>query len=459
MTKNEIRNTLLRLEGELSAGKNALSDACSINDYAELVFADKSANEIWSNALQTALLEHEIVTLPKKETPYYIDNTIVIPSNRMILADREAVIKATPDMDVIMLRNSSTADGTSFPVSNLHKDSNIHIEGGVWEESRTSRAGYGVSGKYDKERSFFGVSACMFFNNIENLTIKNAVFRHCAGFAVQTGDNKNAHFENICFDECFADGLHINGGCENIIVRNIYGKVGDDIVAFNMYDWQNSSVDFGPSKNILCENVTLSSDGAYKAIRIEPGTYYYADGSSVDCSIENAVFKNIRGIKTFKLYYQTPSYRIDEAPEKGDVGSADNIYFEDIEVFLDAPIDNFGVYQAKDIQKGTFAGFELGSKIGCLYFENIKIKLDRNEYPTAYFLCIGPKTNRGGNGIHETFDPGLSSYVKELYLKDICINGERMNDPSEYIKEISFDDIYGDGTAVGKGTIEKIIYQ
>ena len=41
---------------------------------------------------------------------------------------------------------------------------------------------------------------------------------------------------------------------------------------------------------------------------------------------------NFTGVNVFKIYYQTPAYNASENPEKGDVGSGNNIYFEDIEL-------------------------------------------------------------------------------------------------------------------------------
>ena len=110
-----------------------LSDKTVITEYASLVRYDGD-NELWSDALQAAVNEHEIVVIPAREKPYYMDKQIVIPSNRRIEATG-ATIKQTPDCLVLMLRNSSTADGTHAPISGVKKDSNISINGGKWEES------------------------------------------------------------------------------------------------------------------------------------------------------------------------------------------------------------------------------------------------------------------------------------------------------------------------------------
>ena len=56
----------------------------------------------------------------------------------------------------------------------------------------------------------------------------------------------------------------------------------------------------------------------------------------------------------------------------------------------------------------------------------------------------------------EVFDPGVSSLVENLYLKNIRINGQQILNPENYIREIIFNDLYGDGDAIGAGEIKQI---
>lgn len=354
-----------------------------------------------------------------------------------------------------MLRNEHTQDGTHFPIESGNEDCNISIDGGFWGEEKSYRLGYGDSGMYDENRSFFGVSTCMLFNNIIGLTLTNMVFVQTAGFSVQTGNAKNVIFKNIHFENCFADGLHINGNTENLIIQNISGQVGDDIVALNMYDWQNSSVNWGPLKNALVENIDLSPNSRYKAFRIQPGIYYYDNGSQVDCSINNVIIKNVKGINTFKLYYQTPMYKIGTTPEKGDTGSGDNIFFENIDIDLYEPIDPLSEYLNSDPIRGAFAAFEIGANIGNLSLSNINITLHREIYPLSYFLRIGPKSCIIENNI-EVFDPYVNSQLKNLTLKNIIVNNKQIADPSEYIHITDFKNINRDGNSTARGIINNI---
>jgi len=456
MQKEEILQKLIEVEARLKAGLPSEEEYVNVARYRYLVRKDEAGRQIWTEAIQTALWEQRAVYLPERREPYYVDGTIEIPSGRHIKADPQAVIRQPEGVRVLMFRNVNTVDGTHLPPAREGRDCDISIIGGRWEESHTMRAGYGRSGMYDEERSFYGVSACMLFNHIERLVLRDMIFVHTGGFAVQAGELSDVLFENITFVECFADGLHINGNSENLVIRDIRGQVGDDLVALNMYDWQNSSVNFGPMKNVLCDNLQLSPDSGYKAMRIEPGIYYFDDGSQVDCSLENAIIRKVTGINTFKLYFQTPRYRIGEEPEKGAVGSGDHIYFEDITIDLDGPIDRLEEYLTSDPVRGTFAGFELGANIGHLFLEDIRIRLHRDQYPMSFLVCIGPKSCIR-DGIEEVFDPYLSSMVEKLYLKNIEVNGEQITDAAPYLKEIRFEDVNGDGHSTGCGVIKEVI--
>ncbi len=470
--KRRIEASLLQMREENLAAIERLTDAVSLDVYAHLT-RESEHGTIWTDALQTALRDHERVIIPPSDTVYFIDDTVVVPSHRHIEATG-AILRLTPDCEVLMLRNAHTVDGTHAPISTDVRDENISIHGGRWEESQTKRGGYGKSGRYTHfgedgnggGRLFYGVSTCLFFNNLSGLTLTDMTFAHTAGFAVQTGDLTNGVFENITFDACYADGLHLNGNSENLLIRQVRGEVGDDLVALNMYDWQNSSVDFGPTRNVLCDGLDLFPSSRYKALRIEPGIYTYDDGSTLDCGLFDAIIRHVTGIATFKMYFQTPCYRIGTEPERGGVGSSDNLFFEHIHVDLTGPIDKLGEYVESHPVKGTFAAFELGSHIGYVSFEHIDFTYYPEKFPMSCLVCVGPKSVRVGDT--EVFDPYLTSHVGTVVLSDIRVNGHvrqktnAENEPLEWeklVREIAFDDINGDGHSTGCGTIQEVIWK
>ena len=458
--KREIYQTAAAMKKHVADKTASLQDAVTLSTYSHLT-KKTAEGTVWTRALQTALREHKTVIIEPSDEVYFIDGTVTIPSDRRIEAVG-ATVRLTADCELLMLRNEHTRDGTHMPIDRTDKDSNISIHGGRWEESRTKRAGYGASGRYvprledDARRPFYGVSTCMLFNHMENLMLSDMTFAHTAGFAVQIGDLTNGVFENISFESCYADGLHINGGTKNLYISDIAGEVGDDLVAFNAYDWQDSSVNFGAIETVFCQNLTLSKTSRYKAIRMESGIYRYDDGSTVDCGLFNMIVKNVQGIRTFKLYLQTPPYALGEEPEWSGIGAIDHIFFEDISIDLAAPIDNFGSYKAQDPIRGAFGAFELGAKIGYLSFENIDLILYPEEWRYGYLLTIGPKSVCI-NG-KEFFDPYVSSFAETLEFENIRINGEDPERPLRFIKEIAFDDINGDGRSTGNGEIANIVW-
>ena len=438
----------------LAAG---LTDFVSVTDYMHLTH-EKDGMRIWTQAFQKALDEHRVMMIPSSEEPYYIDAPVRIPSNRHIEAAFDAVIRLCPETRLLMLRNENTMDGTHMPFGNEFRNVNISINGGRWEESNTSRKGYGATGMYDEERSFFGVSTCMLFNNIENLTLTNMVFAKTAAFAVQVGNAKNVVMENIRFESCFADGLHINGNVENVLVRNISGETGDDLVAINTYDWQNSSINFGPGKCMLIENITSFATGKYKSMRLEQGIYRYDDGTEVDCSLTDAVIKGVKGVHTFKMYFQTPRYTLGTAPEYGAAGSMSGIFFEDIEIDLIAPVDaKFDTYTKSDPVRGWFGAFEMGNNIDYVSFENIRLTLYPEKYPLSRFAVVGPKSVVVDG--REVFDPYISNTVECIVLKDIFINGEKLTKWQDAIHITEFDNVDEDGCSTGKGTLKQVVME
>lgn len=454
-SREEIKSKIDEMILRNKARREKLSDEVCITEYKESV-----ENGIWSKAFQKALNEHEIIRIPKSEQPYIIDSQLVIPSNRHIIAEDGVIVRQAEGVRVLMMRNEHTHDGTHAPIDMSDMDCNITISGGRWEESWTCRLGYGRTGKYDEERSFYGVSTFMFFNNIEGLTLENMTFAHTAGFSVQTGNANDMIFENIRFERCYADGLHINGNTENVYIHDVRGQVGDDLVALNTYDWLNSSVNFGPGKTIWCEDLELSEDSTYKAFRLQPALYKYDDGSIVDCALYDVVIKNVKGILTYKMYMQTPPYRLGaQQPEWSGIGSMDNIYFEDIFIDLVHPLDMMRMYRESHPVRGTFAGFEIGANTGLIHFKNIDINLYPEQWPMTYAVCIGPKSSleNYGEGPCEVFDPYISSSADKLVLENFKVNGVKIESAEKYVKQISFDNINNDGMSSGTGTFKEII--
>ena len=450
--KETIRLMAEGTERFVSETIQTLSKTAKLTDYirdTDIVSCNDENRIVWTRALQRAVDENEIIEIPPSDTPYDLDGSVLIDGNCKIIA-YGATIRLLPDVNVLMLRNRNVKDGThKQTVMGEDTNENIAIFGGTWEEPHTARMGYGKSGKIDEERSMYGVSTCMLFSNVKNLYLKDLTFRHTAGFSVQIGNARNIVIHDISFDDCFADGIHVNGNTENIAVRNLSGLVGDDLIALNMYDWQDSSINFGPLKNAFVEGLFIDPNSRFKDIRIQPGMYRFDDGSIEDCSLENVLVRKVSGVQCFKMYYQTPRYIIGEDPEWGAPGSADHIYFEDIDVY--SRHCNMKSYRENNPVTGHFGAWEIGSNIGYLHLENIRIRIDFERFPLGSPVVIGPKSVVSGE--YEIFDPYISCVLDTLTMKNVTVNEKPILTAKDAAYQVVFERIYDAPNTSGKGEI------
>jgi len=444
--KQKIIDTVLEARKRNEVAIGTLQDRVSLTEYHDLVRSN-SYGSVWSEALQTALDQHEIVVIPPSDEIYWLDRTVVIPSNRRIEAVG-AVIRMVPEYPYVMLCNQHVHDGTLAPIDTSDRDSNISIHGGCWDEGATVRD---VRRFHGDPGTFRGVQTCMLFNNLDHLTMTDVTFSHATSFCVQVGDLTDGMFENFFFISCFADGLHINGNCENLFIRNFSGHVGDDLVALNMYDWLGSSINYGPCRNVFCEDIHSASDSTAKAMRLQPGIFIYRDGTKIDCSLSDMYFRNLSGIFEYKLYFQSPPYRLGETPEGGGAGSADNLFFENVDVVSER------TYYPSDVPgTGDFGMFFLNSDIGYISLENIRYTVPSHVSPRTYLIAIGPMSWHAQDPCIEVFDPYISSTVDTMELENILVNGELCTDVDRILKIIEFDDVNRDGFSSGKGHVNRV---
>ena len=425
-----------------------------LSELGNLAVTPYKDGKIWSEPFSFALKNYDKIIIPAGK--YYTDKSFVIPSNREIIADKNAEIILVKGVKSLLLRNENIIDGSDGPIPRTAvKDENISITGGIWGEENDERLGYGESGCFDENNSMVGVSTCFLLSNVKNLILKNLTFRHTAGFAIQMGNISDFKVEDICFDSCFADGLHINGGTENGTVKNLYGHTEDDLIALNAYDWDNSSINFGKIENLIVDGVKCETGGnVHKSIRIQPGIYPYKNGEKEDCFIKNLTIKNVSGVACFKMYLQTPAYTT--LPEKNvGVGRMENVRFENVSADTSEPVDKQPNYLSGNTVTGNFATFEIGSNVKNLVFYNVRTILNKSKYPNSYFMTVGPKTQYIEEKKLELFDPYVCCTLEGIRFENVYINGDKKDDLNGYIKEISLGNLYPSPLGFGCGTILK----
>ena len=456
----EVVRQVAASDAAIEADQARLKDRISLTCYRALVRTSRG-KAVWTDALQKALNEHEIVVIPASNKPYWIDGSIIVPSNRRIEA-KGATVALLAGRNMLMLRNRNVADGTLAPIATGRRDLNIAVVGGCWADWRQSAAGWTGkvrSGCYDQKcvarGRFLGVTALFHFSNCDRVTVRDVTFRSASSFALQTGDGDGRLFERIRLENCFLDGVHLNGNLTRVHVRDVRGRTGDDMVALNAADWEACSVNFGPQRWILCEDIeqlpkvrggapSFRTPG-YPAIRIHPAKYRYADGSVVDCSVRDVVFRRIRGVTTFKMYLQLPFWGDAAAYRRQyGVGTGGNLYFEDVRIDLDYPIDTQSCYMKSDPARGHFGAFEIGSNLESVTLRNIDITFHRDRFPLSHLVCVGPKV----------YDPWVSCTVGELTLENVTCRGDKL--PDGLVRVTTFDNINGDGKSSGRGAVERI---
>ena len=435
-----------------------LTKKCKLTDYKNYVFTKQTEQGdllIWTKALQKAIDENERIYIPKGK--YYVDDSIILSSNKWIKASKHAQIILLKSCKKLMLRNADVINGSLVAIpKTAPRTQNIRIEGGIWSESNRERLGYGKTGKFDDGDTMHGVTCTMLFSGVNDLVLQNMTFAHSAGFCVQIGRCENFTVKNIRFVSCYADGVHINGDVKNGYVYNVQGEVGDDLVALNAYDWDNSTINNGAIENVTIEKIyaPIHSE-CYKAFRIQPGILPIENGE-IDCYIKDVHIKNVKGVSVFKMYLQTPPYV--EKPDGARVGWMENICFENVEVNAREPIDRLPNYLMGEPLAGHFGAFELGSNIHSVAFKNVRVWLNKEKYPLSHFVTVGPKSQcmpeRG-----ELFDPYVVNIVDKLVCKNVKVNGQKVENIKQEIHEISFpDDMYkgqfGNG---GSGKVNEII--
>jgi hypothetical protein len=288
--------------------------------------------KIWNAPIQAALAKHGGVFLPKRDKPYYINDPIVLKSGQRLVADREAEIRLVPGTNTCMVRNEHIVSGQDGPVpADARPDTQILVEGGVWTTLATSPAQsngneQGWPARQERAIRCHGV---VLLSNVRGVVVRNLVIRESRAHAVQLSNCREFLVEGVRFEEHRRDGVHVNGPASYGVVRKIRGVTGDDFVALNAWDWKNTVPCFGPIDHVLVDGVYGNPRlNGTDEIRLLPGTKTFAAGRKLDCSVADCVFRNLRDIRTFKIYDQ-PNLELGRDQDFCDpIGTIKNVYFQ-----------------------------------------------------------------------------------------------------------------------------------
>ena len=288
-------------------------------------------------AFQTAL-NSEVGTITIPQGTYMISQTLKVPSNTEILADRNAkiVMKSTMPRkrNEFLLSNADTVNGNK----------NIRIVGGIWDGNNTAPEN-AKPDLFDKG----GYSGAMLnFVNVEQLELRDMVLANSVTYYARISGVHHFEIMNIdLISDSFGqnqDGLHFGGNVKHGTVKNIralsYGQTNDDMIALNADDSiervENLDLCRDAIEDMSIENIY--TENCHTIIRM----------LSVTAEIKNIRFKNIYG--GFRCnavnadaarYCRTPLFEDEQYPEG--VGKISSISFENFTCFPVTSLpDGFG---------------------------------------------------------------------------------------------------------------------
>jgi hypothetical protein len=447
MNENELYRNLLSIEDRVPSLNQ--SELKPIMDYADLVREAKwqqawdpdarslgqlheMRGEIWSDAIERCLAEHGVVYIPKMDAPIYIDRPIELSSGNCLVIHPETEIRLkVGKVGTCMVRNSQQVLSKDRPIRMCAgADQDIYIEGGIWCDQNNE--GRGRGGEYDQIDSMPGSMGTFLLHNIVGVIVRNAIFRDCSAFAVQIGNARDYIIENITFDET-ADGIHVEGPSERGIIRHISGKTNDDAVALNAWDWHNASLTFGEISDVLVEDIEMQPGYTWSELRLLPGTKLFSTGETLDCDIRRCIFRNIRGIHTFKMYDQ-PNLGNPEGDFANPIGKMFDLFFTDIMIDGIQPSDYY--------DPSSDGVFDICTDIDRISIRDVRFNYVPGQGEMApYLVSVGPKsltwhrtpTSESGSCWRppvdgntedewvEVFNPNADPIVKGLMVKNIKI--------------------------------------
>ena len=216
------------------------------------------------------------VYLPPPEKNYVIGKTLKIHSNQELRLDRYTRICLADHGNCCMIENAEPETWNE----------NISVSGGVWdmnhrnqypnpyhypnpETGLTLLKQYEKDG-YTKERLFHPAYSgkCFRFSSVKGFRFSDLTIVNPVNFGLQMAYVENFTVENLRFEYTEGspklwnmDGVHLEGGCRNGVLRNLQGTCHDDTVAITSDDGI-----YGPIENILVDGIY--AENAHSAVRL-----------------------------------------------------------------------------------------------------------------------------------------------------------------------------------------------
>ena len=381
--------------------------------------------------INDALAAHGAVRVPHLAEPVCLDRPIVLSSGMRLSIHPKTTLRMNPGRGGCMARNATLEDGCGAPLRGP-RDSDILVEGGIWEDAPRS----GLPDDEDPVlRRFLShnlILGVLFFCGADRVTIRDLTVRRSEEYAILLAGCSDFTVRGIAFEDQKKDGVHVNGPAERGAIEDVHGLCGDDIVALNAWDWDSSAVSFGPIRDISVRRVRCQRG----EIRLLPGRKTYPDGAKIECPIERCAFEDVEGVYTFKLYQQPNCFNAERAvPDRSDIpGEISDVSFDGVR--LDCAADQgFGEIRPDGL-------FEMGADCRNIRIRNVSLGFPASVYAErgGALVTVGPKSSTWTRGFSdparwaELFDPDLICTAENISFENIRFAGQRCEDSAQLIR-------------------------
>ena len=253
-----------RVVANADGGINVLQLGAKLNDGLDDKAAFQKAIDLFSYIYYRGVGE------------FNLGSRLKLTDNKHLEFHKYLVLKQITKADVMLYTDYTTLN------------ENITIEGGTWNRNFNGSRPYNTPIGSD----IFGqvlLDYCFLLANTKNLTVKDLTILHSPKFAISNGHFENSLIENIIFDT-EADGVHMMGPGNQVTIRNISGRTGDDFIAVGGSDYTANAYSEGSIKGIYIKDI--STDSTYgNIVALFPGN----DGLGNDFRFDDVYISEVHG--------------------------------------------------------------------------------------------------------------------------------------------------------------------
>lgn len=371
--------------------------------------------------IETLLHEHQSVSIPALESPIELSRPIRLSGGMHLRIHERTILRMQEGCGGCMVRNENVASGMYGPAESPVLDTDITIEGGQWENAPRAASKNDPSPviqEFGKTNILLGM---IFFCHAERVTARNITIRKSDMYGILIADCRDFLIENIVFDDHRKDGVHVNGPASHGLIQHMAGKCGDDFVALNAWDWDTSSVSFGPIEDITAAHIACEHD----EMRLLPGRKTYLDGRKLNCPVQNCIFRDISGAYNFKMYQQPNCHNLKRARKDfSDIaGLIKDVVFDDIR------LDSLTADGLAEVRLDAI--FEMGADCENITFSNLSLGFSMDDFRKQGMsvAVIGPKSSTWTRGYTdpsewtELFDPDLIVTAEKIAFANVRFGG------------------------------------